>query len=115
MKTKMICIMCPLSCEMEVEKVGEEVIVTGNNCIRGKIYATSEMTKPERMVTSNIVTKQGTISVKTEKPIPKELVYKVVEEIGKVKIENAKFGDIIINNVLNTGVNVVCTREAVKK
>ena len=50
MKTKMVCIMCPLGCEMEVEKVGDEVIVSGNNCIRGKVYATSEMTNPERMV-----------------------------------------------------------------
>ena len=115
MKTKMVCIMCPLGCEMEVEKVGDEVIVSGNNCIRGKVYATSEMTNPERMVTSDIITKHGTISVKTEKPVPKELVQKVIEEIGKVKIEKAKYGEVIIPNVLNTGVNIVCTREAVIK
>ena len=59
MKTKMVCIMCPLGCEMEVEQTNSEILVSGNNCIRGKNYAVSELTEPQRVLTSVIITKSG--------------------------------------------------------
>ena len=36
---KMICINCPKGCEMDVEKVGDDVRVTGHSCPRGEAYA----------------------------------------------------------------------------
>ena len=113
MKTKMVCIMCPLGCEMEVEQTNSEILVSGNNCIRGKNYAVSELTEPQRVLTSVIITKSGVVSVKTDKPIPKKFMAEAVKLIENVKADNLVQGQLVIENILNTGSNVVVTREAV--
>lgn len=113
MKTNIVCIMCPLGCSMEVTKENDEIVVTGNNCVRGKNYAISELTQPLRMVTSVIITKDGVVSVKTDKPVPKSLINDVVKEIANVKKDHLSYGEVVIENVLNTGANIVVTREAV--
>lgn len=113
MKTNMICIMCPLGCELTVEKVDDEIKVSGNNCIRGEKYATSELTEPVRVLTSVIITKNGVVSVKTDKPIPKKKIDEAIKLIGNVKADKLNFGDVVISNILNTGANVVVTRDAV--
>lgn len=113
MKTNMVCIMCPLGCSLTVEKDGDNIKVSGNNCIRGEKYATSELTEPMRVLTSVIITKNGVVSVKTDKPIPKKLINDAIKQINLVKADKLEFGDVVINNILNTGANVVVTRDAV--
>ena len=54
------------------------------------------------------------LSVKTDKPIPKELIFKCMEEINKVTTKApVKIGDIILENVLGTGSNIVATNNVV--
>lgn len=113
MKTKMICIMCPMGCELDVEKIGQDIKVSGNNCIRGEKYAIAELTEPMRVLTSVIRTKSGVVSVKTDKPIPKKLLNDAVLEISKIKADKLNYGDIVIPNILGTDANVIVTREAV--
>ena len=43
---ELTCIVCPLGCRMTVEKDGDNFIVTGNTCPRGKEYAVKELTNP---------------------------------------------------------------------
>lgn len=105
------CIMCPLGCNLTVEKKGEEIIVTGNECIRGKYFGIDEVTNPKRVITSLIKTKNGIVSVKTTAPVPKNKVFEIIDEIKKIKIEKAKMGDTILKNVLNIGVDIVITSE----
>ena len=51
------------------------------------------------------------ISVKTDKPIPKKLIFKCMEEINKkIAKSHVKIGDILIKNVLGTGSNIVATK-----
>ena len=111
----MICIMCPMGCEMTVEQVGDNIKVTGNTCIRGEKYAVAELTEPVRVLTSVIRTECGAVSVKTDKPIPKKLLNDAVGIISKVRVDKLSYGDIVIENILGTGANVVVTRDAVLK
>ena len=80
---KLICIICPRGCHLEVD---ENFNVTGNFCKRGEIYAKKELTSPERTITSTIKVLNGDlsrVSVSTSKPIPKELIHAVMNEIKK--------------------------------
>ncbi len=109
MERKMICIMCPMGCELTVSKVGDKISVTGNSCNRGVTFAQEELTAPKRIVTTSVKTAKGVRSCKTSKPIPKELMFACVQEIEKLRLKDAKFGQVIIKNVLNTGADVIVT------
>ena len=57
---KLICIGCPLGCELcAVLERGEVISVTGNTCKRGDAYARKELVSPERTVTSTVKMSDG--------------------------------------------------------
>lgn len=104
------CIMCPVGCTLNVTKVNNEIKVTGNGCPRGEIYGKDEITLPKRMLTTVKQYKNGTISLKTSEAVDKNKVEDVLKEIANFKTPTTiKNGDILIKNVLNTGVNIVVT------
>ena len=112
----LICICCPLGCQMNIEKTNDGFVVTGNTCPRGKDYAIAEMTAPTRMITSSVPVKGGKtdkmVSVKTSQPIAKELIFKAVSTLsGVVATAPIKEGDVIVKDVLGTGVDFIATRE----
>ena len=107
------CIVCPRGCALTVsfDDAGKITNISGNACKRGVTYADDECTNPRRTVTSTVrLATGGVLAVKTSGTVPKDSVFKVMEEINKaVAPVGTKIGDIIINNVLDTGVNVVAT------
>jgi len=114
---EMICILCPLGCKMQVqEKPGKpgELRVRGQQCKLGNEYAYDEFTNPTRTVTSTVVIHNAPLPrlpVKTDKPIPKEMVSPAVDEIAKVEVNGpVKIGTVIIKDLLGTDANVVATR-----
>ena len=112
MTKNLTCIICPQGCNINVEiENGEVVNVTGNTCKRGYDYAISEVTNPVRTVTSTMKLENGSmVGVKTDKPIPKELIFKCMEEINKTEVKApVRIGQVLIENVLETGSNVVAT------
>ena len=113
-KVNLTCIMCPMGCSLVVESTKNGLKVSGNNCIRGERYANDELTAPKRMVTALVKTVDGVLPVKTTDLVPKDMVFKVVAEINKLRLKKGKIGDIIIKNVLNTGADVVITGNKVE-
>lgn len=112
MKKELICISCPMGCRLKVDAEKKEV--TGNACPRGKEYGINEVLHPVRVITSVVKIINGTLPVlpvKTNGAIPKQLNFACMEEINKVTVAApVKRGDVIIKNVLETGVDVVATR-----
>lgn len=108
-KRNLTCIMCPLGCQLTVLKDGDNITVTGNNCKRGEIFGKEEVTCPMRIVTSSVKTEKGVRACKTSKPVPKSMIFEVMKEIEKLRLKNAKFGEVVIKNVLNTGADIVIT------
>ena len=108
---ELICITCPRGCHLQVD---DDLNVTGNMCPRGAMYAKAELTHPVRMVTSSVTINsktQSRLPVKTKDPIPRELIFKVMEEITKVVVDApVKIGDVIIKDVLGCGVDIVATK-----
>lgn len=107
------CICCPRGCQLSIDT--QTLTVTGNTCIKGKEYAINEITDPKRTLTSTVIVKNGKLkrcSVKSENPISKKLMFDIMNEINKVEVKAPiKMSQVIIPNVLNTGVNIISTNE----
>ena len=112
MKRNLTCIVCPIGCQFSVTlENGVVTEVTGNTCPRGKQYAINECTNPVRTVTTTARTADGgVIPVKTDRPIPKELMFECMKEIDRSVVTlPAQIGDIVIENLLGIGANVIVT------
>ncbi|MBR2365056.1 MAG: DUF1667 domain-containing protein [Lentisphaeria bacterium] len=113
---KMICIMCPASCHLEITEKGKEgeYLVTGNRCPGGKNYALNEMRDPKRIVTAVVAsdsTKIPCIPVKTDLPLQMDLIRGLLQKLFSMKIHvPVQCGDVLIKNYKDTGVSVVITR-----
>lgn len=115
MKKEIVCTNCPMGCSLEVTYDADKITsVKGNECIRGKEYAEKEIFHPERIVTTTVRIKGAaipTLPVKTARSVPKGLGLKIVKAASKITVTApVKTGDIIIKDVLGTGVNLVATR-----
>lgn len=118
--TELICIGCPMGCNLEVQIEGDKVVkVTGNMCPRGKAYAEKECTNPTRIVTSSVVVEGGevdVVSVKTEADIPKGKIFDCVKALKGVVVKApVNIGDVVVENVEGTGVNIIATKKVEAK
>ena len=116
---ELTCIGCPIGCQLQVKLEGKEVTeVTGFTCKRGEEYAKKECTNPTRIVTSSVYVEggeTGVVPVKTETDIPKEKIFDCIKALKGVVVKAPiNIGDIIIENVLDTGVNIIATRKVEK-
>lgn len=120
MKKEMICIGCPMGCYLSIDLVGKTVRdVSGNRCKVGLEYAEKEVSNPERTLTTTVKVKNGhlpLVSVRTNKPIPKNRIFDTMNLLAKVEVEAPiKIGEPIVQNVFDTGVNIVATKNILKK
>lgn len=117
MKTvNLICIGCPLGCPLTVEMDGEKIkSIAGNTCPRGEAYARKELTNPTRIVTSTVKVAGGRlamVSVKTASDIPKGKIFDCVKALKDVEVKApVHIGDVIVENVADTGVNIIATKD----
>jgi CxxC motif-containing protein len=109
---KLICINCPRGCELEVEKNGEEVSVSGHACARGDEYGKSEMLNPTRMVTGlvRVAGMRKPLPVKTKSAVPKGSIDAVLFALHQTTVQlPVSIGDVIVPDVASTGIDVVAT------
>lgn len=113
------CVACPKGCEVTVEFEGDEILdIKGNACPQGKSYAEEEFVAPTRILPTTIRVENGVLAlcpVKTTKQIPLEKMERAMKIIGAKKVEAPiKLGDILIENILDTGADIVATRDMPK-
>ncbi len=114
MKKNIICTSCPIGCEVELLIEGDKVISTkGNTCPRGAKFAESEYFHPERVLTTTVKTDSGKwLSVRSAAPIPREKLFDAVRELSKIVVPTpVVVGSVVYANILETGVDVIATRE----
>ena len=111
-----LCIGCPLGCRLELEETanGEVLEVRGNSCKRGVEFAKQEHIDPRRVVTTTVAVdgaRWPRLPVKTVGAVPKALVREVCHALAVVRVRAPVIaGDVILGDVLGTGVDVVATR-----
>lgn len=119
MHKEFICIACPNGCRLKVDDNPSGYKVEGYTCEKGKEYAIQEVEDPRRIITSTVRIENGFLAllpVKTAKPIPKDLIFDVMKEINKVRVKAPiHLGDIIIKNIISTGIDVIATRDMLEE
>ena len=121
------------------ENVDGTLAVSGNRCPRGSAYAVEELRSPKRMVTATCRlasvaacaedgTKTGQtvhpgqkgqpglcdprrVPVRSSVPCPKERVHELLVAIYARTVQGpVKCGDVVIENWMGTGIDVVASR-----
>jgi len=116
---KITCILCPKGCSIEKKEEGNEIKYIGYGCSRGLEYAKDEFISPKRILTTTVHVKDGEIEflpVRTNKPIPKDLLFDAMSILRKVEVTApVEVGSIILKDILGTGADVIATRKVDKK
>jgi CxxC motif-containing protein len=114
-KKHFTCVICPLGCEIDVELQGGNVVsMEGNKCQKGKEFVLQELEEPMRILTTTVPikgAKWAMLPVRTDKAIPKRLLFKVIEQLADIELQApVKMYDVILKNTAGTGANIVATR-----
>ena len=109
------CIVCPRGCTLNVtlDTTLENPIISveGHGCKRGADYAIAECTHPTRVLTTTAPTVDGgVVPCKTDRPIPRELLFDAMKVVNSISAPSVvQIGDVLIENLLETGENIVAT------
>ncbi len=114
------CIVCPNGCDITAEvENGELISVTGATCKRGEAYVKQELTDPRRTISSSVAVRNGElplVSVRLDTAVPKNRIFDVMQEIGAVRLEApVHIGDVVIEDILGLGSNVIVTKNVERK
>ena len=104
------CTVCPMGCELTVDTVTLEV--SGNGCPRGKAYGVAEVTQTTRTLTTTVALRGSdrVIAVRTDKPIPKELLLPAMDFVrAYVAPETVEPGSVLVEGFMGTDANLVVT------
>ena len=115
MEKTITCINCPVGCRMTVllAEDGHVSSVSGNTCPRGEKYAVQECTLPERMITAVLPVDGSSVplSVKTSRPVPKNLISDIMEELSRLHLTAPVYsGQIVLTDILGTGADIIATK-----
>ena len=118
-KKEITCIVCPIGCKIIVETDGKYFkLISGNKCKKGIEYAKTEALQPTRMLTTSVLVRNGEwplVSVKSSKPVPKDKVFSVLQQVKQVKVNApVQSGQIILRNVADTKCNIIATKTVEK-
>lgn len=121
MQKNIICVACPMGCGITVE-IGEDntiISITGNTCKRGDAYARTEISNPVRSLATTVKVDGGIYNVvpcKSAGALPKDKIFDCMEVINKaVAKAPVKLGDVLVSDILGTGVDIVATNHCPEK
>mgnify|MGYP002671978852 FL=1 len=118
MTKELVCIVCPRSCRMTITSEGDELVVTGNTCKRGKEFAINEMTDPRRTVCTTVRTSFPSVPVlpvRVSGAIPKNKIFDLMREVNRITVSK-RIGreEVIVPNILDLGVDLIATSNILK-
>ena len=110
-----ICVTCPVGCTIDATIEGGRLVETeGQACKRGIAFVQEELTAPKRMLTTTVRVREGTlplVPVRSEKPLPKGRIMRVVEELRQVElVAPIEEHQIVLANACGTGVDIITSR-----
>lgn len=118
---KFNCTTCPSEClltvevERDADGVAEVCSVAGNSCPRGDKFAHQELTCPMCVLTTAVAVSGGDealLPVRTDEAIPLELHAQAMDLIRGVVIEAPiRMGDVVLENLLDTNINLIASMD----
>lgn len=114
------CITCPKGCEIFVDIENNDIVdIREYGCLKGKEYAIQEIKSPVRNIATSVLVLNGEmplVSVRLDKALSKELIFEVMKKIKEIKVTAPIYiGEVLIENICNSGVNVIATRNVSEK
>ncbi len=110
------CIACPRGCRLDIQKRGEELVVSGNGCPKGVPYGIQEATAPQRILTTTVRTTFADLPrlpVKSSAEVPLAEIPRLMRLIDAVCVDRAVgCGDAVLRGLLSPGVDLICTDES---
>lgn len=114
MKKEFTCIVCPVGCALTVYEDGNNIVVEGNGCRRGIDFGIMEYKRPMRMLTTTVKIEGGIhkrLPVISDGEIPKDLLTTCVRVLYGIVVKGpVKRGQIILENICDTNVNIIASR-----
>jgi CxxC motif-containing protein len=114
MTDRLTCILCPVGCELEVDRAGDDLEVRGSQCDKGIGFAEEEILHPMRNLATSVPlrgTASQMVSVRLSGPVPRDKIFPILAEIAGLRPERpVRRGQVLIPNVLGTGADVIATR-----
>jgi CxxC motif-containing protein len=116
MESKITCIICPIGCEVTIlHKEGIITNMEGHQCKKGIEYVKEELFDPKRTLTTTMIVRDGElplVSVKTNRPIPKDRLFEVMDCISEIEIDAPlEIGDVLVESVLGLDADIVATKK----
>ena len=121
MQKNIICVACPMGCGVTVEIAdnGDILSVTGNTCKRGDAYARAECTNPVRSLATTVKVNGGVHNVvpcKSAGSLPKDIIMECMKIIYAAQADApVALGDVLVENILGTGIDIVATNHCPAK
>lgn len=119
---KFNCTTCPSECALTVEvevdtQSGKQQVISvcGNHCPRGDAFARQELTRPMRVLATTVAVSGGDerlLPVRTHEAIPRDLHSQAMTLLRGVVIHAPiRMGDVVVPNILDTGIDVVASMD----
>jgi CxxC motif-containing protein len=109
-----VCNKCEEYCVIDVKTNDEVVEIIGNKCKVGIELSDKYLEASMEVLTTLVRIKGGNIkvvSVKSDRPIEKKLFLKCSRALSRINIgAPIKIGDVVCKNILNLGVDIICTK-----
>lgn len=117
---ELLCIVCPTGCRLRVARQPNGSFnVSGNGCKRGVQFATDEMTRPMRSLTTTVRTafvSVPVLPVRTDGEIPKEKVFDAMRELSRIVVrKRLACGDVVLEDVADCGCRVIATSNILRE
>ena len=114
-KKHFVCVVCPVGCEIDVVHDGSKIIsMEGNKCEKSEEFVSQDLIEPMRILTTTVRiegSRWPVIPVRTDKSVPKRLFPRVMRQLRRVKLQApVNMLDVVVKNIVGTGVNVIATR-----
>jgi len=114
-RRKVTCIVCPLGCEATVTiKNGRVIKVENLECPRGEDYVLKEIEAPKRDFFTTVRIRGARVPVcpiRATQPVTKEKLLDCSKELAKIVVDAPiKIGDVIVENLLGLGIDIIATR-----
>lgn len=114
MKKEFDCIVCPMSCHLEVMETDGNVQVKGNSCPRGEAFGKQELLEPMRMLTTTVRIKDALyplLPVITSTNVPKAKLFAIMEACKSVQVAApVKVNQVLVSNIADSGADLLASR-----
>lgn len=114
MEKQTVCNKCEEYCVIDIKTVDDVVEIIGNKCKEGLEFVDRDLQSSKDILTTLVRIKGGyvkVVSVKSDRPIEKKLFLKCSRALSRINVgAPIKIGDVVCKNLLNLGIDIICTK-----